>query len=371
MPAIPSCLNNVKYLLVLLHAFSSHSSMVYKILRTFSDYVDLVKQGDGVLQKMGVKDEQLVALKTPNWCAIEREVVWMDGENQHIITFFDDEYPSLLREIHAPPILLFVKGDKSILAQDQLAIVGSRNPTPLGTENAYMLAKNLSLEGLVVTSGLALGIDAAAHRGALASSGKTIAVMGAGFDHIYPQRHKLLAQEIVNKGGAVLSEFPLSCAPLAENFPQRNRIISGLSLGTIVVEATARSGSLITAHLAAEQGREVFALPGSIHNQLAKGCHELIRQGAKLIESVQDILLDLPRWAKSKDTSSGIVDGEKKINQTKRCRQLLQAIDDMATPLDVIAARSSLTIQEIMSMLVHLELQGLVKKVVGGYCKIR
>lgn len=370
MLAIPSHVDSVKYLLVLLHAFSSHSKSAYKVFRTFTEYAHLMQQDDVLLQKLGLTAEQIASLRKPNWEIIEHELMWAAQNNQWLITFFDGEYPNLLREIYNPPLLLFGKGSRKILEQKQLAIVGSRNPTPSGAQNAYMLAKNLVAEGFVITSGLALGIDAAAHSGTLAAKGQTIAVMGAGFDHIYPRRHKALAQEIVDTGGVLLSEFPLSCAPLAENFPQRNRIISGLSLGVIVVEAAQRSGSLITARLAAEQGRDVFAFPGSIHNQLARGCHELIRQGAKLVEETKDILEELSQPGlenKTEDTNISNI-GDMDCVSVESCK-LLQAIDDIATPLDVIAARSSLTIKEIMSMLVHLELQGIVQKVAGGYVR--
>jgi len=371
MPAIPLRSNYVKYLLVLLHVFSSGSKKARKIFNTFPEYTNLVQQNDKTLQEFGLTSEQIRRLRMPPLAEIELEMEWAEQNNQWIVTFFDSEYPDLLREIHRPPMLLFVRGNKQNLSAAQLAIVGSRNPTPQGSENAYMLAKDLVAAGFKITSGMALGVDAAAHRGALSAPepGSTIAVMGAGLNHIYPWRHKKLAQDIVASGGTLVSEFPLDVAPLAENFPQRNRIISGISLGTIVVEATLRSGSLITAYLAADQGRDVFALPGSIHNSLARGCHELIRQGAKLVETAQDILVELP-IVKTKDHHAKIVNNSSDncvTNLSVDYRKILQAIDYTPTSIDVIAARSSLTISEIMSMLLHLELHGHVQRVTGGY----
>ncbi|MEE8482340.1 MAG: DNA-processing protein DprA, partial [Acidiferrobacterales bacterium] len=213
-----------------------------------------------------------------------QDIDWLAEEDSHLVSVADEAYPDLLREIPDPPALLYIKGDPVALSLPQLAIVGSRNPTPVGLENANAFAGALASTGLVVTSGLALGIDTAAHRGALDGGGNTIAIAGTGVDRIYPARNHTVAHEIA-KHGALVSEFPLATPPLRENFPRRNRILSGLSLGTLVVEAALRSGSLITARLAAEQGREVFAIPGSIHSPQSRGCHQLIRQGAKLVET--------------------------------------------------------------------------------------
>jgi len=226
---------------------------------------------------------------------------------RHILTLHDPAYPALLKEIADPPPLLFVRGDPAVLSRPQLGIVGSRNPTPGGRSLAEDFARSLSRCGLVVTSGMALGIDAAGHRGALRGGGTTLAVAGTGPDRIYPARHRDLARAIVEQG-AIISEFAPGTPALPSNFPRRNRIISGLSLGVLVVEAACRSGSLITARLAAEQGREVFALPGSIHNPLARGCHHLIRQGAKLVEDIEDIVEELGPLAAVISHRSG--DGE-------------------------------------------------------------
>jgi len=233
-----------------------------------------------------------VILDGVDTAAFEAELAWLSETGHHLVTWADTDYPPLLREIPAPPVVLYVIGDRQSLSHPQFAIVGSRNPTPMGRENAQAFAKTLAGAGLTITSGLALGIDGAAHRGALDAGGKTIAVVGTGLDRVYPARHRDLAYAVVQQG-ALVSEFPLGTPPKSENFPVRNRIISGLSLGTLVVEAAVQSGSLITARLATEQGREVFAIPGSIHSPQARGCHALIRQGAKLVETAQDILEEL------------------------------------------------------------------------------
>ena len=201
------------------------------------------------------------------------------------MTLHDARYPELLKQIADPPSILFVQGDVSLLAKWQIALVGSRNPSASGRDTAYEFSRYLAQDGITINSGLAMGIDAASHQGALAAGGKTIAVIGTGLDRVYPAKHRELAHEIASTG-AIVSEFALGTSPRAENFPRRNRIISGLSLGTVVVEAAVKSGSLITARMAMEQGREVFAIPGSIHNPLARGCHQLIRQGAKLVENI-------------------------------------------------------------------------------------
>lgn len=387
------------YALVLLHAFSSCSKSARELLELFADYDEFLyalRANDSVLSNVDLTAAKIDALQRPDWGLIGRTLAWANDSsaNQHIIAFNSSDYPVLLKEIDAPPLVLFIKGDKEILHRPQLAVVGSRNPTPLGLDNAHVFANQAARLGLVVTSGLAIGVDAAAHRGALAChGGRTIAVMGAGLHHIYPQRHQLLAQEIVANGGTLVSEFPLHVAPLAANFPQRNRIISGLSLGTLVVEATMRSGSLITARLAAEQGREVFAIPNSIHNPLAHGCHVLIRQGAKLVENIADILEELPPLSigvrggsqlenaslqpnialqsMSADVSpnAGFDAAESAANLSALHRKLLACIGYEATSIDVMAQRSSLTISEITTILLPLELMGCIKKAPGGYIR--
>ena len=219
----------------------------------------------------------------------DKDEQWQRDPRHHKVAIGDERYPQLLEQISNPPLLLYVDGNAEILHLPALAIVGSRNPSKGGERNAFEFAQHLAGIGFTIVSGLAQGIDTAAHRGALAAGGRTIAFLGHGVDSVYPASNKALAEEIAATG-ALVSEFPLGTHPGREHFPQRNRLISGLSLGTLVVEAARRSGSLITARLAGEQGREVFALPGSIHNPLARGCHQLIRQGAKLVETSDDIV---------------------------------------------------------------------------------
>lgn len=223
-------------------------------------------------------------------------LAWLEHPAQHLRTWDDLDYPALLAEIADPPPLLFIAGNPNLLNKPQLAMVGSRRASRPGLDTAEAFARSLAGGGFVITSGLALGIDAAAHRGALASGGQTIGVLGTGLQKFYPQRNASLAKSMIEQGSAVISEFPLHCPPQPSNFPRRNRIISGMSLGVLVVEASLASGSLITARLAAEQGREVYAIPGSIHHPGAKGCHQLIRDGAVLVESIEHILEALRGW---------------------------------------------------------------------------
>lgn len=264
------------------------------LLEYFGSVENIFSASRGQLEKsLAVKREAIDAiLSGPDEAALKPDLDWLGEPHHYLLVWSDPDYPPLLREIPDPPVMLYVMGDRRVLSRPQLAIVGSRNPTPMGRENARAFAKSLAGAGLVITSGMALGIDGAAHRGALEAGGKTIAVAGTGLDRVYPSRHRDLAHDIV-RHGALVSEFPLGTPPKPENFPVRNRLISGLSLGTLVVEAALQSGSLITARLATEQGREVFAIPGSIHSPQSRGCHALIRQGVKLVETAQDILEEL------------------------------------------------------------------------------
>lgn len=300
-------------------------------------------------------------LETDNRAAVERALSWADKDDQHLVCLADPEYPQSLLQIPDPPTLLYVRGRLGQLNQASLAMVGSRNPTPQGVQNAERFAAALAGAGLIITSGLALGVDAAAHRGALSVSGNTIAFMGTGIDRIYPAANLKLASEVVQRG-SIVSEYPLGTPPIAANFPRRNRLISGLSRGVLVVEATTESGSLITARLAAEQGREVFAIPGSIHSPQSRGCHRLIKQGAKLVETVADVLDELG-WtqppALGKPASTTTVAGE--------AGALLQAMGFEPCNLDEIAARSRLTADVVSVMLLHLELDGRVASLPGGY----
>jgi DNA processing protein len=310
-------------------------------------------------------------LRAPDWEAVERDLAWQTEADCHILAFEDPRYPPQLRELSDPPIALFLRGDPQQLHNPQLAVVGSRNPSHIGKETAHDFSRTLAESGLVITSGLALGVDAAAHRGALAGGGQTIAVFGTGLDRVYPAAHRELAHAIVAQGGLLVSEYPPGTAPLAGNFPRRNRIISGLSLGTLVVEAALRSGSLITASLAVEQGREVFAIPGSIHNPLARGCHQLIRQGAKLVETAQDILEELAPQLKAAitmpDSGAAEASEDEPEELDEEYRRLLASLDAAPCSVDQLVARSGLTADAVSSMLLLLELQGYVVSTAGGY----
>jgi DNA processing protein len=285
---------------------------------------------------------------------------WLEDPSNRILTLGDADYPAQLLEIPDPPALLYVKGRLDLLARPSLAIVGSRNATAQGAANAEAFATALSDAGLTIVSGLALGIDAAAHRGGLAGRAGSIAVLGTGADIVYPGRNRALAHELAARG-VLVSEFALGTAAVAGNFPRRNRLISGLALGCLVVEAAAASGSLITARLALEQGREVFAIPGSIHSALAKGCHALIKQGAKLVESAEDILAELrlpPSPPAAESAPADVVEGN--------ARRLLDAMGDEACDVDTLAARSRLAAAEVSALLTQLELAGVVAMLPGG-----
>jgi len=296
---------------------------------------------------------------------------WEQQTGHHLLTFASPDYPPLLFETVDPPPLLFVWGDPQVLALPQLAIVGSRNPTADGRKNARRFASELTLAGYQITSGLALGIDAESHQGALDKQGVTIAVLGTGLAQIYPRHHSGLANMIATTG-AVVSEFLPHTGPEPWNFPRRNRIISGLSHGVLVVEAAKRSGSLITARIAAEQGREVFVLPGSIHNPLARGCHQLIRQGAKLVETVDDILEELPAllaWEQNRVVNQAeiILNPKTSVSMSKDAKQLLTYIAYDPATVDVLALRSGLDLPILYTCLMELELKGLISMTSGGY----
>ncbi|MEW6132699.1 MAG: DNA-processing protein DprA [Pseudomonadota bacterium] len=282
---------------------------------------------------------------------------WLDADGHHLVTWLDSDYPEQLREIADPPVLLYAKGRRELLTRNCIAVVGSRSATAQGEANAEAFAALLSQAGITIVSGLALGIDAAAHRGGLKGAGSTIAVVGTGLDRVYPARNKSLAHEIAQKG-LLLSEFPLGTVSAPGHFPKRNRIISGLSHAVLVVEAALNSGSLITARLALEQGREVMAIPGSIHSPLSKGCHALIKQGAKLVESAQDIVEELA-WP----AIAAAAGGER---PTPGPDTLLQHLGYDPVSLEQLVERSGLTVEALSAKLLTLELEGLVAQLPGG-----
>lgn len=309
---------------------------------------------------------------TADWARVEQDLAWMQSPGCHIITKFHPAYPALLKETRGAPPVLFVRGNLQILARPQIAIVGSRNPTPGGCENAQRFAEHFSSAGFTVNSGLAMGIDGAAHRGALLGVGSTIAVLGNGLDSIYPASHKGLAHEIIEKDGALVSEFPIGYPPATSHFPRRNRIISGLAVGTLVIEAGLKSGSLITAKAALDQGREVFAIPGSIHNPLAKGCHALIRQGAKLVETADHVLEELGALLKyvMRPKADPLKASAPLAPLESQHADLLSQVGYDCTPVDTVIARSGLTAKAVSTMLLELELGGYLSSVPGGYARV-
>jgi DNA processing protein len=292
---------------------------------------------------------------------------WLRSEENRLIARGGRDFPDLLERISKPPERLYIKGDPAALHLPALAIVGSRNPTEAGRRTAYEFARHLGSAGFCIVSGLAEGIDTAAHRGALDAGAATVAFLGHGIDRVYPAANLELAHDIA-KRGALASEFPLGTPPDRSLFPQRNRLISGLSLGTLVVEAARRSGSLITARLAGEQGREVFAVPGSIHNPLSRGCHQLIRQGAKLVETAEDIVNEIaPLSAHMLQTSleSTANDSEPEPDDDDY-RRLRKYLGHDPVSINELAQDSGLTIDQVSSMLLILELQGVVEAQSGG-----
>jgi DNA processing protein len=281
-------------------------------------------------------------------------LAWLEQPGRSLVTWAEASYPAQLLQVADPPPILYVHGDPELLSRASLAIVGSRNATPQGKANAEQFGRALSRAGVAIVSGLALGIDASAHRGALQGEGGTIAVLGTGADIVYPRANAALALEIAARG-ALVSEFPLGAPPAADHFPRRNRVISALARGCLVIEAALASGSLITARLAVEQGRDVFALPGSIHSPVSRGCHALIKQGAKLVESAADVLCELGLPA---------ADLVPQISSDKR--GLIQYMGFDPCDMESLARRSGLTAEAVSAMLLQLELEGRVGSLPGG-----
>ena len=355
-------MTELAYWIALHHAPGIGSITCKKLL----DHCGSAKAVFDQIEDLKLKKTTRDFLKNPDWAAVESDLAWQEKEPFHsIITLHDANYPAQLKEIADPPAILYLKGNPGLLHDTQIAIVGSRNPTLPGQENAWQFATSLSRMGVVITSGLALGIDGFAHKGALQNGGATIAVTATGLDRVYPARHRKLAHEIVEKG-LIISEMPIGTPPKPQYFPRRNRIISGLSVGTLVIEAARNSGSLITARLALEQNREVFAIPGSIHNPLARGCHNLIRQGAKLVETAHDITEELEAVTVKQPikTSPAVRPEPPELDQKQS--QLLNSVGFEPIHIDQLIEHSGLTAEEVSSMLLFLELDGHVSTAPGG-----
>ncbi len=324
------------------------------------------------LSRLEVPRSVVAGMRNVDQCQIDASLRWAEADDCHLLTPESAHFPALLDNLSDPPFLLYVRGDPVALQTPQIAIIGSRNPTSGGLQNAEQFAHHLAAGGLTITSGLALGVDSAAHSGALRAAGRTVAVMGTGPDRIYPSVNRDLARRILESGGALVTEFPPGTSAKPGHFPRRNRLISGLSAGALVVEAGVRSGSLITARLALEQGREVFAIPGSIHNPLARGCHLLIREGAaKLVETAADIMHELPALLgagldpRKASRAREDEDGKSETISADHAR-VLEALGHDPVPMDILLQRIGLTPAELSSILLILELQGRVTAMPGG-----
>lgn len=382
---------DLKYWLALLRAPGVGPIKYQQILKVFTSPKNLfTRPFNDIKDRIQLTQTLRDYLARPDWDSVDNILDWLNSDNKNqILTLADPRYPSLLAQIADPPPVLFVHGDIELLQYPQLAIVGSRNPSHGGNETAFEFARYLSSAGLVITSGLAVGIDASSHRGALAGNELSIAVTGTGLDRVYPAKHRGLAHEIAQQG-TLVSEYIPDTGPMPSHFPRRNRIISGLSVGTLVVEAAQKSGSLITARLALEQGREVFAIPGSIHNPLARGCHKLIRDGAKLVETAHDILEELgplistalsnqAQPGKTIEPGIAVKSGHYTdhvrspgipIIPTRQHQELLDNLGYQPMTIDALVDRCGLTPEAISSMLLELELLGYISSAGGAYSRI-
>jgi len=355
-------------LLSIFHTHGLGPAMYRDLIEQLGSDAAIMSSSHSQRKELKLSPEIIEGLNNPDEEAIERDLEWLEGENNYILSQQSPHYPVMLREISDAPILLYVHGRLECLSDFQIAIVGSRSPTAGGLQCALEFAHTLGEAGFSITSGLALGIDGAAHEGALAAGANTIAVMGTGLDRVYPAAHRDLAHQIA-QNGALVSEFALGTTPQAHHFPRRNRIISALCSGCLVVEAALKSGSLITAKHALDQGREVFAIPGSIHNPLTRGCHHMIRQGAKLVENAQDIYDELgsllgAQLEKTSKPDTTKVRPQKELSDDYK--ELLEAISFDPVSIDTLSTRIELSTNQIASMLLILELDGYVNPVAGG-----
>jgi DNA processing protein len=349
--------------LTLIHVEGLGPAALQKLFVHFASPKKILEASYSKLQSYGISKKIIEGILQPRSESIQRDLAWLEHENHHLITIQDDSFPELLKQIADPPCVLYALGKPKLaaelLTEPQLGIVGSRNASAYGKEIATSFAEKLASSGIVITSGLASGVDGAAHRGALqASIGSTIAVAACGLDRVYPADHRQLAEQISQRG-LIVSEFPIGTSPMPGHFPRRNRIISGLSLGVLVVEASMRSGSLITARLAAEQGREVFAIPGSIHNPTSKGCHSLIRNGAKLVENVEDVLEEFKHHIDLTSLNSNpvVAENSKVIELLDpQHEKVLESMGFEPISIDTLIKQSGLAVDVVSSILLILEL---------------
>lgn len=372
--------NNIdeEYWLALIHAPGVGPVKFARLLKHFNTPRRVFEAEPDEWRFLKLNNILIKYLQTPNWRIVDKDMQWLTQSGAHLLTLHHPDYPPLLRDIHGAPPLLFIRGDCALLSSKQLAIVGTRKPTPEGEKTAREFAEYLSHQGLTITSGMALGIDGASHWGALTGSGKTLAVAGTGLDRVYPAVHRDLANKIIETG-ALISELPPGTTVRRENFPQRSRIVSALSLGTLVIQAPERSGALYAAAHAKKQKRKLFAVPGSINEKLVKGCHQLIKEGAILVETPADILKELCMYRTAPATKiipQTIPAAIPKREQAPRPqivvdvdddeRRLLDYLKTGPTSIDNLVEQSGLTAAEISSKLLMLELRGLVAVQSGG-----
>lgn len=343
-----------------------------KLLATFGSAQAIFEQSPEALRQLGSDRLERALLDEPPALAdlLQTTLEWLAAAgDRQVVTLGDAAYPASLLNIADPPIVLYMMGTLTMpsaaaAAGLRIAIVGSRNPTPQGEINARQFAKSFGASGMCVVSGLAMGVDGAAHDGALLGGGTTIAVVGTGLDRVYPKKHLELAHRIAAQG-MIISEFPLGTPPLSANFPKRNRIISGLSQGTLVIEAALKSGSLITARMATEQGKEVFAIPGSIHSPQSRGCHWLIKQGAKLVENAEDVLEEL-QLPVTRQIEGDTDEDDEASEATPADQGFMSALGFDVVSLDALQARTGLPTPELQARLLELELDGVVTRLPGG-----
>ncbi len=357
----------IPYLLALLRAPRLGSQTLSKLFQSGLSPKHLFSLTKTELCERGLHASTIASITNPPWPAIEQELNWLEKDGNHLLTLDDRHYPELLKQIHSPPIALYIKGDPDILNSVQIGMVGSRHPSADGCRTALAFSRALTELGITITSGLAIGIDRHSHLGAIQNNSNTIAVLGNGLSTIYPASNRKLATSIL-ENGALVSEFPLEFRPLPGNFPRRNRIISGLSTGVLVVEATLNSGSLITARCAVEQGRDVFAIPGSIHNPMARGCHSLIRDGAKLVEQIQDITEELAPLAAvtGKNYRRSEPEPQSTMGLDAKTKLLLDSIGYQPVIIDTLVEETGITAALLSSCLLNLELEGWIESLPGG-----
>ena len=363
--------------LTILNAPSIGGASLIRVIETMGSVSAVVAASARDLTHHQLPEAAVAAITRPDETVIDSAMQWLSQPDHHLLCWDNDDYPALLRLINGPPAALFVDGDPGCLWQPQIAIIGSRNPTAGGLDHARDFATTLSRQGMTITSGLASGIDTAAHTAALDAGGLTVAVNGTGLDIVYPASSRKTAKRIPPQG-AMISELPLGSKPLRQHFPSRNRIISGLSLAVLVIEAGLNSGTLITARKAAEQGRDVFALPGSLHNPMAKGCHRLIREGARLVETTADIMQELgpvaaelqmeiqQRLKQSDSIEEKPARRQNTFLDDPDYQQLWKILGFDPKPMDTIIEQSGLSAREVSSMLLMMELKGMVRKHENG-----